>query len=68
MDECPQHKEHMKEIREKLDQILTRLGTGDVTLATLGVRLDHVEKVVFGTVGVALTALAGAIFSIVMKN
>lgn len=68
MDECPQHKEMLKEIHEKLDQILTRLGTGDVTLATLGLRMDHVEKVVFGVMGLALTALAGAVFSLVVKH
>ncbi len=70
MDECERHRmfeEDVKEMNDKLDEILHRLGSGDISLATLGVRMDHVEKVVFGAVGFALLAFAGAIASLVMK-
>jgi hypothetical protein len=66
-DVCPEHHDVMKRIEEKLDSIIERLSRGDVTFATTVLRLDQIEKVVYGAMGLALTAVAGALLSLVIK-
>ena len=66
-DICTEHKDSMKAIHDKLDAIIERLSHGDVTFATVSLRVDQIERVVYGAVCLALTAVAGAIISLVVK-
>lgn len=66
-DNCAEHKDSMKAIHDKLDAIIERLSRGDVIFATVSLRVDQIERVVYGAVCLALTAVAGAIISLVVK-
>ena len=55
-------------IGEKLDLIYQRLGTGDVTLATLAIRVKWIERVVFGAVGLTLTAVFVGLLALVIRK
>jgi len=66
-DICSEHRDSMRTIHEKLDAILMRLSNGDVTFATTVLRLGQIERVVYGAVGLALTAVVGAIISLAVK-
>lgn len=67
MSTCEHHDKAFEAINEKLDRIISRLGCGDVTLATTQLRLDHIERVVYGTLGMALLGLGGAIVNLAIK-
>jgi len=70
MSICPEHeqlKADTKEIKEDVKTILARMGTGDVTFATIGVRIDFLEKVVYGALAIALSAVGIAIMGLVMR-
>ena len=49
MDHCEGHKEFTEKIDKKLDTIILRLGKGDVSLATLALRIRLMEVVVYGS-------------------
>ena len=68
--QCQQHEiieRDLKEIKQGIKAIADRLGTGDVTFATLTLRVNMLEKVVYGAMGVAMSSLAMAILALVMK-
>ena len=44
----------LESINEKLDKIIKRLGEGDVTLATLNLRVKIMELVVYGGIAIVL--------------
>lgn len=58
----------VKDIKDGITRIESRLGTGDVSLATLAVRVAFLEKLVYGAVALALTGLGGAILALVLKH
>jgi hypothetical protein len=55
------------QINKKLDQILSRLGDGDVSIAQLKLRVDQLERFVYGAMALAMTSIVGAILSLVIK-
>lgn len=55
-----------KEIGVKMDAIHERLGRGDVAIAELHIRVDHLERVVYGLTGAALLSLVAALVSVAM--
>jgi len=61
-------REGLAEINSGLKAILTDLREGAVEIATLRVRLALVERVTYGCVAIALTGLAVAILSLVLKG
>lgn len=65
---CQHHDAIMARIEAKLDAVLERLSKGDVTFATTVLRVDQIEKVVYGAMGLALTAVAGAVLALVIKT
>jgi len=70
-EKCPEHdgiSRKLDEMHNDLRAILERLGRGDVTFATTVLRVDQIEKVVYGAMGLALTAVVGAIISLVVKS
>jgi hypothetical protein len=67
-DTCAEHHDLMLKIDGKLDAIIERLGKGDVTFATVTLRVDHIERVVYGAMALALTAVSGAILALVVKH
>jgi hypothetical protein len=67
-DVCPEHKDSFLELHRKLDVIIERLGRGDVTFATTVLRVDQIEKVVYGAMALALTAVGGAVLSLVIRT
>ncbi len=58
----------IKEIKDGVKSIDGRLGDGKVTLATLSLRVDQLERIVYGAVAVSLLSLAGAILALVLKH
>lgn len=70
-DDCRNYAEigrRLKEISGDTKSILERLGKGDVDFATLKLRLDFLERIVYGAVAVALLAVATAIVSMVVRS
>ena len=73
-DECHNYATLQKQI-ESLDQTVRdgfktvndRLGSGDVNFATVDLRLNHLEKIVYGAVGLALVAVAAAVLGMVIR-
>ena len=73
-EECHNYATLQKQI-ESLDQtvkdgfksVSDRLGSGDVNFATVKLRLDHLEKIVYGAVGLALVAVAAAVLGMVIR-
>ena len=57
----------LSEMNGKLDTITERLGKGDTALALLQHRVDNLEKIVHGVIGVILLAFIGAIVALVVK-
>ena len=55
------------QIHKKLDAILERLGSGDVSIAQLKLRVDQLERFVYGAMALAMTSVVGAILSLVIK-
>lgn len=69
-DDCPAHcalEKKLAEIDANVKEVLKRLSGGDVTFATLSVRVTHLEKLVYGCAGAALLAMVTAIASVVIK-
>ncbi len=68
---CAHHErlaEDIHEIKESQKRVEARLGTGDVSLATLALRVKFLEKCVYSAVALALLSLGGAILSIVLTK
>lgn len=68
--ECQQHQTMMDSIKnfdKKLDEILKRLGNGDVNFATISLRIKLLEIVVYGAVSIGLIAVARALVAGVFK-
>ena len=55
-------------VNESLREILKDLREGAVEIATIRVRLTLVERITYGGVAIALTGLAMAILSLVLKG
>lgn len=53
-------------IKADVRTILNRLGSGDVTFATMLLRVQLLEKLVYGAVAVALLGMATAVVSLAM--
>ena len=69
-DTCPHHgtlTEELAGIRRDLREVLRRLGTGDVTLATLDTRLRITERIVYGTVALILAGVIGGGLALVLR-
>ena len=63
-DQCPQHASldsRLDKLQATLDAVLSRLGCGDVSLATISVRVRILELIVYGGVALALIAMIGAV-------
>ncbi len=58
----------IKELRKDIAEVNHRLGSGDVNFATLQLRMNLVEKVVYGAVGVGLSSLALGIVGLVTRH
>lgn len=70
-DDCPAHAalaEDLAEIKSKLQTVLDRLGGGDVTFATLTLRVQFLERLVYGAAGLALLGIGTAIMALVLKG
>ena len=73
-EECHNYATLQKQI-ESLDQTVKdgfksvndRLGSGDVSFATVKLRLDYLEKIVYGAVGLALVAVVAAVLGMVVR-
>lgn len=68
---CNEHKtltEKVTDMHADVKAILDRLSKGDVTFATTVLRLDNMEKVVYGALGLALTGLAVSIIQMTLKG
>ena len=61
-------REGFAEINDGLRAILKDLREGAVEIATIRVRLTLVERVTYGGIAIALTGLAMAILSLVLKG
>lgn len=57
----------LAEINAKLDAINERLGKGDTAIELLQHRVQQLERIVFGGVGVVLLAVGGALIAMVVK-
>jgi hypothetical protein len=71
VEKCPEHQTvstQLEDMHNDVREILRRLGTGDVSFATLDLRVNNLEKVVYGALGVSLTALVMAVIGLVMKG
>ena len=72
---CPVHVISFKGLSDKVDiikdgvdRIEAAIGDGNVRFENLTVRLDHVEKVVYGALALALGALGVALCGLVVKG
>jgi hypothetical protein len=54
-------------VRDGFKSVNARLGSGDVNFATVGLRLNHLEKIVYGAVGLALLAVGAAVLGMVVR-
>lgn len=52
----------------KLDEVLRRLGRGDVSLANLEVRLKLLERIVYPIVGIIVLTVIGCLLSTVLPG
>jgi hypothetical protein len=59
---------NLTDIKQSLQRIEGRLGTGDISLATLALRVEFLEKCVYGAVALALTGVVGSILALVLKG
>ena len=69
-DKCSLHETlaaDIRKIKELVEQIHKRLGGGDVTFATLELRMAQLERVVYGAIGVAGVAFVLAVIGLVVK-
>ncbi len=69
-EECLKHdglSKKLDEMHVDLRAILTRLNAGDVTFATTILRVNNIEKVIYGALGLALTAICGSVLALVLK-
>jgi len=69
--QCGEHRLLMttlKEIRENVNQIKESLSNGQAIFAKLQVRIDHLEKVVYGIAGAGMLSLLGAILALVFRK
>lgn len=69
-DVCPHHytlADDVAAIRSDIREVLRRLGSGDVSLATLDTRLRIVERVTFGAVALILTGVIVAGLCLVVR-
>lgn len=68
-DDCPHHKdlaEFVKKMDAKLDTIIASMSTGSVAIAELKLRVQLLEKVVFGAVGLVLVGVIGAALTVLL--
>lgn len=71
MEKCEMHsalENAIREMLQKQDLTLARLGRGDVDIATLCLRVQMLEKIVYSGIGLSLLSLAGAILSLVLRH
>ncbi len=55
-------------VRDGFKSVNDRLGSGDVNFATVDLRLNHLEKIVYGAVGLALVAVVAAVLGMVIRT
>lgn len=58
--------EALKEIREDTKAILARLSKGDVTFATIELRVERLERIVYGVCGLVLTEVVVAVLYLIL--
>jgi hypothetical protein len=69
--QCAAHADlarNIGEIKDDLRDIKRCLGDGKVTFATLALRVSFLERVVWGALGVAGTALVMSIWNLLLKG
>ena len=54
-------------VKDGFKTVNDRLGSGDVNFATVDLRLNHLEKIVYGAVGLALVAVLAAVLGVVIR-
>ena len=67
---CPHHQplaDDIREIKSDCKEIKASLGDGKVNFATMQLRIQALEKVVYGAVGMSLAALLTALLTLVFK-
>lgn len=67
---CQQHQsmvDSLKKFEGKLDEILKRMGSGDVNFATIEVRLKFLEALVYGSLATSASALLVALLRLIIK-
>jgi hypothetical protein len=61
-DVCEQHgrlEQSIEKLIGRIDKVLERLGNGDVSFENLRVRVEHLERVVYGLMWMAGTTTVG---------
>lgn len=61
-------KDGIARIHKRIDDLVAEIHRYDVALAEVRLRVQFLEKVVYGCVGLALTSIGLALFSMVMKG
>lgn len=61
-------KDGVARVHKRLDDLVAEIHRYDVALAEVKLRVQFLEKVVYGAVGLALTGIGLALFSMVTKG
>ncbi len=68
---CPLHEtltQNLGDIKAGVERIEKGMNDGNVKFATMELRLNNLERIVYGAVAVSLLSLAGAILGLVFRR